>query len=165
MPTTGSFRQAAAKRLRELEQADRDRQVAREARAAADRANQVELRVRRERAQAEQGAQQAGDVRSRLARRFGIAPQQVNVHGEYWAFAVGYPDVFVAISRPPGSTSRDNWRHQQRLQAAFGVGLDPPAILVGAQLVDAADGLGRLLMDPDAGALAALASPTEGPSR
>lgn len=154
MDTT--FRQVAERRVAELEQRDADRKVRAEQRAAEQRAGQAAERDRRDQARQAEAAQQAAEARARLARRYGIASAPIVLHGEYYAFTCPARDVLVAISRPAGSTSRDSWRHQRRLQEQLGVGLAPPAILVGAQLVDAADDVDRLVVDPSAEELANL---------
>jgi hypothetical protein len=70
---TSSFKEAAERRVAELEQRDRDRQVAREAKAAEDRAGQTADRERREQVQRQAAEQQAAGARARNARRYGIA--------------------------------------------------------------------------------------------
>jgi hypothetical protein len=155
--TPPSFRELAERRIEVLEQREQERKIAAEARAAEQQAGQVELRERREAKRRAEAEQQAAETLAALARDHGQeVAGRVRLGSEFYVFTVPARGGVVAYGRPAGSTSRDSWRHQQRLQEQLGVGLDPPAILVGAQLGEAAAGV-ALLVDPTPAELA----PTE----
>jgi hypothetical protein len=160
------FRAAAEQRISELEQRDRERQVRAEEGAVRERAAQRAERERRERAQQTEATQADAEHRARLAQRFGQqAADRVNLHGEYHLFTVGHRNVAAAYARPaeahhpgghaprrtpaPAVRSRGaSWDHQLALQRGLGVGVDPPVIVYGDKLADAAANVDRLLIDP-----------------
>jgi hypothetical protein len=160
--TTG-FREAAERRVAELEQRDRDRQVAREAKAAEQQAGQAADRERRQHAQRQQADQHAAEARSRLARRFGISAQRVVLGAEYRLFLIPHRDLAVAYRHEPtphhpgGGTPRwpvdrmpqdSSWEQQSRLQRVLNVGVDPPLLVRGDQIHTHTLEVDRLLVDP-----------------
>ncbi len=121
---------------------------------------------RREPAQQAAAEQADAEHRARLAQRFGQqAADRVNLHSEYHLFTVGHRNVAVAYARPvvahhpgghaprrtpaPAVRSRGaSWDRQLALQRGLGVGVNPPVIVYGNQLADAAADVDRLLIDP-----------------
>jgi hypothetical protein len=161
-----SFREAAERRIAELEQAERDRQVKREARAIEQRASAVADRERREAKLQADAEHAAADARAQLARRFGIAATRVVLAADYYVFTVEHRDIAVAYRRDvtayhpgggaPGHApalmatngSSLSWRRQLALQNVLRVGVDMPTIVRGDALLEAAGDAGRLLVDP-----------------
>jgi hypothetical protein len=161
--STSTFKTAAEKRIRQLEDRERERLVAREARAAEQQAGQAALRARRDQAQRDAAEQAAAEMRARLAKHFGIAGSRVNLAAEVYLFVLEHRGLAVAYTRTKGDDRRVSWQLQAGLQRALNCGVDLPVIVTGAQILDHTQGIDRLVVDPEPGELAPLKPPTEGP--
>ena len=101
--------------------------------------------------------------RQQLAQRFGAGvAARVPMRAEVYLFVLEHRGLAVAYSRSPGDGSAASWAHQARLQRVLNVGVDPPLIVVGAQIAGYAEGVDRLVVDPDVDELTALCNPTPG---
>lgn len=162
---TSGFRSATEQCIGELAQRERDRQLRAEEDATRERARRGADHERRERTRQAALGQADAEHRARLAQRFGQqAANRVRLHSEYHLFTVGHRNVAVAYARaaeahhPGGHAPRRtpaavrsrgaSWDHQLALQRALGVGVDPPVIVYGDKLADAAAIVDRLLIDP-----------------